>query len=103
MSPSFQRNLASVEVCTQHALLSKASVHAEKPLLRLMQLADLFLVPECVQQCAAALVPAVSHFNLSDPSTAAILRHSAIQDRLCGRLRTWHCPTLAAMNACAST
>ena len=32
---------------------------AEKALLRLMQLADRFLMPECVDICAAALTPTV--------------------------------------------
>ena len=38
---------------------------AEKALLRLIQLADLFLMPDCVQQCASSLeqlqLDAVSH------------------------------------------
>ena len=35
-------------------------VNAEKPLLRLMQLADRFLMPDCVDICAASLAPKVS-------------------------------------------
>ena len=38
---------------------------AEKSVLRLMQLADRYLMPECVECCAAALTPTVGPVLLS--------------------------------------
>lgn len=65
---------------------SQALLLAEKSLLRLMQLADLFLVPECVQQCAAALTPVVSYHShvIILQRCCILVKHNV---SICGMLR----------------